>query len=64
MKIFRNPNKKFYSPSPLVVCQDMKLTKLENVVSALENMQFQIRISEKVAMKAKKALNAMLKLGK
>ena len=30
-----NPNKKFYLPSPLVVCQDMKLTKLENVVSAL-----------------------------
>jgi len=59
-----NPNKKFYSPSPLVVCQDMKLTKLENVVSALENMQFQIRISEEVAIKAKKALNAMLKLGK
>jgi len=59
-----NPNKRFYSPSPLAVCQDMKLTKLENVVSALENMQFQIRISEEIAIKAKKALNAMLKLGK
>lgn len=59
-----NPNKRFYSPSPLVVCQDMKLTKLENVVSALENMQFQIRIPEEIAIKAKKALNAMLKLGK
>ncbi|GAH11930.1 unnamed protein product, partial [marine sediment metagenome] len=42
-----NPDKRFYSPSPLVVCQDMKLTKLENVVSALENMQFQIRISQR-----------------
>ncbi len=59
-----NPNKSFYSPSPLAVCQDMKLTKLENVVSALENMQFQIRISGEIAIKAKKALNAMLKLGK
>ncbi len=59
-----NPDKRFYSPSPLVVCQDMKLTKLENVVSALENMQFQIRISQEIAIKAKKALNAMLKLGK
>jgi len=59
-----NPNKRFYSPSPLIVCKDMKLTKLENVVSALENMQFQIRISEEVAIKAKKALDAMLKLGK
>jgi len=59
-----NPNKRFYSPSPLAVCQDMKLTKLENVVSALENMQFQIRISEEIAIKAKKALNAMLKPGK
>ena len=60
----KNPNKRFYSPSPLVVCRDMKLTKLENVSSALENMQFQIRISEEIAIKAKKALNAMLKLGK
>jgi len=59
-----NPNKRFYSPSPLVVCQDMKLTKLENVVSALENMQFQIRISQEIAIKAKKALNAMLRPGK
>ena len=59
-----NPNKRFYSPSPLIVCQDMKLTQLENVVSALENMQFQIRISDEVAIKAKKALDAMLKLGK
>jgi len=59
-----NPDKRFYSPSPLAVCRDMKLTKLENVVSALENMQFQIRISEEIAIKAKKALDAMLKLGK
>jgi len=59
-----NPNKSFYSPSALIVCQDMKLTKLENVVSALENMQFQIRISEEVAIKAKKALDSMLKLRK
>lgn len=59
-----NPDKRFYSPSPLAVCQDMKLTKLENVVSALENMQFQIRILEEIAIKAKKALNAMLKSGK
>ncbi len=60
----QNPNKRFYSPSPLIVCQDMKLTKLENVVSALENMQFQIRISPEIAIKAKKALDAMLKPGK
>ena len=59
-----NPNKRFYSSSPLAVCQDMKLTKLENVVSALENMQFQIRISQKIAIKAKRALDAMLKLRK
>jgi quinolinate synthase len=60
----QNPNKRFYSPSPLIVCQDMKLTKLGNVVSALENMQFQIRVSDEIAIKAKKALNAMLKPGK
>lgn len=59
-----NPHKRFYSPSPLIVCRDMKLTKLENVASALENMQFQIRISQEIAIKAKKALDAMLKLRK
>jgi quinolinate synthase len=60
----QNPHKRFYSPSALGVCRDMKLTKLENVVSALENMNFQIRISDKVAMKAKRALDAMLELRK
>jgi len=59
-----NPNKRFYSPSPFIVCKDMKLTKLENVASALENMEYQIRIPEEVAIKAKKALDAMLKLRK
>ena len=58
-----NPNKSFYSPSNLIVCKDMKLTKLEDVVSALESMEYQVRISDEAAMKAKKALNAMLKLG-
>jgi quinolinate synthase len=58
-----NPHKRFYSPGSRVICQDMKLTKLENVASALANMQYQIRIPDEVAIKAKKALNAMLRLG-
>lgn len=55
-----NPNKRFYSLSPLVVCRDMKLTQLKDVASALENMQFQIRVPEKVTVMAKKALTGML----
>ncbi|TET61310.1 quinolinate synthase NadA [Candidatus Aerophobetes bacterium] len=55
-----NPNKRFYSLSPLVVCRDMKLTQLKDVASALENMQFQIRVPEKVTVMAEKALTGML----
>lgn len=55
-----NPNKRFYSLSPLVVCRDMKLTQIKDVASALENMQFQIRVPEKVTVMAKKALTGML----
>jgi len=58
----KNPRKKFYSPSSDVICQDMKLTTLEKIVSALENMQYQIDIPERIANKAKRALDRMLKV--
>lgn len=60
----RYPHKRFYFPSRLVICQDMKLTRLEDLASSLENMRFEIRISDEVAIKAKKALDAMLNLEK
>ncbi len=60
----RYPHKRFYFSSQFAVCQDMKLTRLEDLASALENMRFEIRISDRVAIKAKQALDAMLNLKK
>ena len=40
----------------------MKLVRLENIVAALENMEYQISVEEKVRNKAQTALNKMLKL--
>lgn len=57
----RNPNKKFY---PLdMVCENMKITTLEDVCSCLENLSNEIHIEEEVRVKAENALRKMHELG-
>ena len=57
-----NPDKKFYLASERAICEDMKLTTLKKVVLALKNMQYQVKVSEKIAIRAKKALDKMLEV--
>ena len=57
-----NPDKEFYSPSEHAVCPNMKLTTLQKVVDALENMEYKITVAEDVRMRAKRALNKMLEI--
>lgn len=56
------PEKQFYKACKL--CQFMKMITLDNVVSSLENMQFEIEIPEDVRVAAAASLERMLQLSK
>ena len=58
------PEKKFFAAPCVGTCVFMKLTKLESVRDALLKMQHRIEISEGTRLKAKKALDKMLEIGK
>ncbi len=57
-----NPDKRFYLVSEKAICKDMKLTTLKKVVLALKNMQYQVKVPEKIAIRAKKSLDKMLEV--
>ena len=55
-----NPCKKFYLPTSHLVCANMKLITLGWVAHSLENMVYEIKVSDEVREKAKRALDRML----
>jgi quinolinate synthase len=55
-----NPGKIFYLPTPHLVCANMKLITLGWVANSLENMVYEIKVSDEVRQKAKKTLDRML----
>ena len=55
-----NPGKKFYLPTSHLVCANMKLITLGWVAHSLENMVYEIKVSDEVRQKAKRALDRML----
>lgn len=55
-----NPDKKFYLPTPRLVCATMKLTTLGWVAHSLEMLVYEIKVSEEVREKAGKTLEKML----
>jgi quinolinate synthase len=55
-----NPGKKFYLPTPNLVCANMKLITLGWIAHSLEKMVYEIRVSDQVREMAKKALDRML----
>jgi quinolinate synthase len=57
-----NPGKNFIPGSPNAVCPNMKLTNLEKIVWALEDMQHEITIEETVRVKALAAIEKMVKI--
>jgi len=57
------PQKKFYQASPLAFCPNMKKTTLTKILEALITPQnYEINVAKKIAEKARKAINKMLKL--
>lgn len=55
-----NPDKEFILATPALICPNMKLTSLEDVLLALQTMQPVVRVPEEVRIKAKAALDKML----
>ncbi len=55
-----NPDKEFILPSRSLICPNMKLTSLQDVLASLETMQPQITVPEEIRVKAKHALDRML----
>ncbi len=57
-----NPDKKFILPSKSLICPNMKLTTLEDVVESLREMKNVVTVPEDVVKKARAALDKMLKV--
>ena len=55
-----NPGKEFILASPALICPNMKLTSLEDVLYSLQTMSPVVTVSEEVRVKAKAALDRML----
>jgi len=54
------PEKKFYTTSPPKICYEQKEIRLENVYFSLSKMKHQVKIPQKILLKAKEALNKMI----
>jgi quinolinate synthase len=57
-----SPGKKFYLLNKEMVCPNMKRTKLESVLTAMQKMQYVIKVPEEIRVKAKRALDRMLEI--
>jgi len=59
-----NPDKKFIPVSEQAICPNMKLINLEKVLWSLEEMAPEVKVPEKIRLKAKKAVDKMLAVGR
>ncbi len=57
-----SPAKKFYILNKEMVCPNMKRTTLTSVLTAMEKMQYVIKVPEEIRVKAKRALDRMLEI--
>jgi len=58
-----NPGKRFITASEQAVCPRMKLITLETVLWSLENMTNQVKVPERIRLRAKAAVDKMLEGG-
>jgi len=57
-----NPDKEFYPASERAVCPNMKRTTQEKVLWSLEELKEEIKISDDIRRRAKKAIDRMLEI--
>ncbi len=54
------PDKKFILVNEKVVCHNMKQNSLEDILNALQNEQFEVKVDSKISALALKSINAMI----
>ena len=59
-----NPGKRFYPLSSYTVCPNMKMNSLETVRDSLQTLRTPIRVPEDIRIRAKRALDRMLEVGR
>jgi len=59
-----NPGKKFIPISEQAICPNMKLITLEKVLWSLEDMGSEVKVPEGIRLRAKAAVDKMLKIGR
>jgi len=57
-----NPDKVFVPADPSMICTDMKKIGLEETLNALENLYPEVKVPERVRVRAKRAVDRMLEL--
>jgi len=57
-----NPTKEFYPASEAAVCPNMKRVTQEKVFWALENLEEEVRVSDYIRRRARKAIDRMLEI--
>ncbi len=57
-----NPDKEFYPASEAAVCPNMKRTTQEKILWALEELEEEVRVSDDIRNRAKKAIDRMLEI--
>ncbi|MFA5156759.1 MAG: quinolinate synthase NadA [Candidatus Omnitrophota bacterium] len=57
-----NPDKEFYPASERAVCPNMKRTTQEKILWALEELKEEVRVSDEIRSRAKKAIDRMLEI--
>lgn len=55
-----NPGKIFYPATSNALCPDMKYINLEKVLWSLEDEKYEVRVPDKIARKARTAINRMI----
>jgi len=57
-----NPTKEFIAGNPYALCPNMKLTTLEKILWALEDMKYEIDVEEPIRIKALHAIERMVQI--
>jgi len=57
-----NPDKRFIPVSEQAICPDMKLITLDKVLSSLQEMSPEVKVPEEIRLRAKAAVDKMLKI--
>ncbi|MDY6967549.1 MAG: quinolinate synthase NadA [Spirochaetota bacterium] len=59
-----NPGKSFFPASEKAVCPNMKQTTLEKIICSLEEMTYEVQLSQEIISKANQSIRKMLEFAR